>query len=167
MKALILGIRPSKHSNYFFLNDPNESGPGIKILGIRSRDPFSGSMDMSVCMCIVHVLCTSSSSAMYHRILHIELHQCTKFSVASSKFPRTGGPLSNKVFSVLASAACTPQPQQPEKHTDWGSICVTCKFGTGDALRLACRSGKRTNGTKHLHVHVRTALQPIQLYGAK
>ena len=37
---------------------------------------------------------------MYHRITHIELHQCTKFGVASSKFPRTGGPLSHKVFRI-------------------------------------------------------------------
>ena len=35
---------------------------------------------------------------MYHRITLIELHQCTKFDVDSSKFPYTGGPLSNKLF---------------------------------------------------------------------
>ena len=49
-------------------------------------------------MYVQRALCNSSSNAMYHRITHIELHQCTKFGVASSKFPRTGGPLSNKVF---------------------------------------------------------------------
>ena len=46
---------------------------------------------------------------MYHRIKHIALNQCTKFGVASSKFPRTRGPLSNKVFSVPARVACIPR----------------------------------------------------------
>ena len=88
----------------------------------------------------------------YHRITPIELHQCTKFGVASTKFPRTGGPLSNKVLA-LARAACISQERQPEKHTDWGSIRVTCMFETDGVLRLACWGGKRAIGTKHLHVH--------------
>ena len=76
---------------------------------------------------------------------------------------------SRKKFSVLARAACTPQEWQPEKHTYWGSIRVTCKFGTGGALRLACRGGKRTKGTKKLAraLHVHTAVQSIKSYGAK
>ena len=114
----------------------------------RSKDPYA------ICMYNVHSAapCNSSSNAMYHRITHIELHQCTKFGIASSKFPRTGGPLSNSV-SVLARATRIPRERRVEKRTDYGSMRVTCKFGTGGALRFACRSGKRTKGAKHLHVH--------------
>ena len=55
-------------------------------------------------------------------------------------------------------------------NTDCGSILVTCKFGAGGTLRLACRGSKRTKGTKYyttraLHVH--TALKPIKSYSAK
>ena len=42
--------------------------------------------------------CTPSPNGMHHRITLIELHQCTKFGVDSSKFPKTGGPFSNKLF---------------------------------------------------------------------
>ena len=66
-------------------------------------------------------------------------------------------------FSVLARAACIPQEWQPEKYTDWGSIHVICKSGTGGVLRLACRVGKRTNGTKHLHVYCTCTLHSSPL----
>ena len=49
-----------------------------------------------------------SPNGMHHRITLIELHQCTKFGVDSSKFPKTGGPLSNKLFR--------PWRAQPAPH---------------------------------------------------
>ena len=55
------------------------------------------------CTCIPRALCTLSRNNMYHRITLIEFEsdrnrKCTKFGVDSSKFSRTGGPLSNKLF---------------------------------------------------------------------
>ena len=75
---------------------------------LRHSPKVSRSKDAYVCaLCYARALCNSSSTydhritydrTTYHRITHIELHQCTKVGVASSKFPRTGEPLSNKVF---------------------------------------------------------------------
>ena len=71
-------------------------------------------------------------------------------------------------FSGPGARSCTPHKRQPQKHTRWGSIHVTCKFGISGDHRLACRGGKRTTGAKHLHVHCTCTLhhQPIS-YGAK
>ena len=87
---------------------------------------------------------------------------CTKFGVNRSKFPRTGGPLPNK---LLRSWRAQPAPQRDhtkktQKHICWGSIHVACKFGISGAYRLACRGGKRTTGAKHLHVHCTCTMHP-------
>ena len=44
--------------------------------------------------CTTHLIIKCN---MYHRNTYIELHQRTKFGVASSILPRTGGPLSNTI----------------------------------------------------------------------
>ena len=98
------------------------------------------------------MMMNSSSNAMYHRITHIELHQCTKFGVASSKLPRTGGPLSNTVFRTWRVHLASHENGNRKKRSGQGSIRVTCKFGIGGAHRLACSGGKRRKCTKHLHV---------------
>ena len=67
-------------------------------MDVRALDATHHKEKMSIAYGCTCTRCNSSSSAMYHRITHIELHQCTKFGVPSSKFPRTGGPHSNKVF---------------------------------------------------------------------
>ena len=59
----------------------------------------------------------------------------------AQNFLASEDPTSKKSFPTLARAACTPQERQPQKHTRWGCIRVTCKFGVGDASRLACRVG--------------------------
>ena len=68
-----------------------------------------------------------------------------------------------KSFPPLARAACTPQEQQPQKHTRRDSIHVTSKFRIRDAHRLACGGGKRSIGAKHLHVHCTCTLHPSSL----
>ena len=44
-----------------------------------------------------------------------------------------------KSFPPLARAACAPLERQPQKHSSWLGIRVTCKFGIGGALRLTYR----------------------------
>ena len=150
----------------------------------------------AACTCIEHAQCSTTFHVMHHREALFELHQCTKFRVAPSKFPELKVPMHVRSARVMhvhyapnrqmqctielhtmnpigvpnfvsvaqnflepkdpsritffgpGGAACTPQERQPEKHTDKGSIRMTCKFGTGDALRLACRGGKRTKGNR-------------------
>ena len=67
---------------------------------------------------------------------HVKVYSPTEFGVPSSKFPCTGGPHVKKTFPPLARAACTAQKRQPQKHTRWGCIRVTCKFEIGDVSRL-------------------------------
>ena len=50
---------------------------------------------------------------MHHRNILIELHQCTKFGVDSSKFPRTGGPHVKKVFRLWR---VQPAPHRNGNH---------------------------------------------------
>ena len=105
---------------------------------------------------------------MYHRITHIELHQCAKFGVASSKFPRTGGPLSNKVFGP---GACTLHPTR----TATGKACrlgqYRCDLQVWDrwctSSCLQWRQKKKRYKTLARALHVHSALQPIKSYGAK
>ena len=139
-----------------------------------SRSKEKMSIAYVCAMCIVHVLsralCNSSSNAMYHRITHIELHQCTKFGVASLKFPRTGGPLSNKVFfSNLARAPCIPRERQPEKAYRLGQY--TCDLQVWDrwctSSCLQWRQKKKRYKTLARALHVHSALQHIKSYGAK
>ena len=40
---------------------------------------------------------------------------------------------------------------------------MTCKFGTGVALRLACRGRKRAKDAKHLHAHCTSTLHSSPL----
>ena len=56
----------------------------------------------------------------------------------AQSFLKPEDPMS-KSFPPLARAACTTQERQPQKHTDWGSVRVTCKFGIGSASRLTCK----------------------------
>ena len=64
-------------------------------------------------------------------------HVPSLVSLAQS-FLKSEDPMSKK-FSAMARAACTPHHRQPQKHTGWGSVRVTCKFGIGSASRLTCR----------------------------
>ena len=68
-----------------------------------------GAYAYAYCTCIARALCTLSRNDMYHRITLIEFHKCTKFGVNRSKFPRTGGPLPNKLFW---SWRAQPEPQR-------------------------------------------------------
>ena len=75
------------------------------------------------CTCYARALRTSSSNAMHHRITHIELHQCSKFGIASSKFPRSKGPLSNKVFRFWRVRPA-PHKNGNQKSTHIGVVYV-------------------------------------------
>ena len=116
---------------------------------------------------ILHARCTCpmytpSPNGMHHRITLIELHQCTKFGVDSSKFPKTGGPLSNK---LVRSWRAQPASYKNGNHKKigCGSIHMTCKFGIRSIHRLACRGGKKTTGAKYLHVHCTCTMLPTPL----
>ena len=81
-----------------------EKNQCIKFRVTSSKVPESESAYPNAqCTCISRALCIVSRNNMYHRITLIrssvtKFHQCTKFGVNSSKFYRTGGPLTNKLF---------------------------------------------------------------------
>ena len=107
-------------------------------------------------------------NAMHHRITHIELHQCTKLGVASSKFPRTGGPLSNKAFRP---GACTLHPTRTATGKAYRLGQYTCDLQVCDrwctSSCLQWRQKKKRYKTLARALHVHSALQPIKSYGAK
>ena len=45
----------------------------------------------SVCTCIARALLHHNAQVMHHRKVLVELYQCIKFRVASSKFPESKG----------------------------------------------------------------------------
>ena len=105
---------------------------------------------------------------MHHRNILIELHQCTKFGVDSSKFPRTGGPHGKKVFR-LWRVQPAPHRNGNHKSTQIGVLymrlaslasVVTTAWPVGREKVNRCKKLARA-----LHVH--TAPQLIKSYGAK
>ena len=53
---------------------------------------------------------TTAPQVVHHRIAILELHQCTKFRVARSKFPEGEGAYANIQCTCIARALCTPSP---------------------------------------------------------
>ena len=111
-------------------------------------------------MCIVHSTRAMHVNYAPHHQMQciIELRTFNSIGVPNlvslaQNFLEPEDPLSNKVFRSWRAQPAPHKNGNQLKHTEWGSIRVTCKFGAGGALRLACRGGKRTKGTKHLHVH--------------
>ena len=120
-----------------------------------SRSKEKMSIAFVCAMCIVQ-------NAMYHRITHIELHHCTKFGVTSSKFPRTGGPLSNKVFGP---GACTLHPTRTATGKAYRLGQYTCDLQIWDRwCTLSCLQWRQK---KKRYKTLACALQPIKSYGAK
>ena len=118
----------------------------------------------------MHVLCTFTMQPIIkcHRITHIERHQCTKFGVASSKFPGTGGPLSNKAFLFWR---VQPASHENGNRKAYRLAQYTCDLQVWDRhCPLFGLQGRQKNKRcksliRALHVH--TVLQPIQSYSAK
>ena len=81
---------------------------------------------------------------MYHRITHIDLHQCIKFGVASSTFPGTGGPLSNKAFFGPGAYSLHPTRTATRKAYTLGQH--TCELQVWDRWCTSfCRQGRQKN----------------------
>ena len=91
-------------------------------------------------------LCTPPRTDMHHRITLIEFHLCTKFGVNSSKFPRTGGPLSNKLFR---SWRAQPAPLRYSNHK---SIYAGEVYMLPASLALAARTVWPVWAAKELQV---------------
>ena len=83
---------------------------------------------------------------MHHRITLIELHQCTKFDVDSFKFPKTGGPLSNKlVRSWRAQTA-------PRTNGNHKSMYAGEQYTWPASLASAARTVRPVGAAKELQV---------------
>ena len=67
------------------------------------------------------------------------MHPCTEFGIPRLKVSLNRRIPCQKSFPPLARAACTPQERQPQKHTGWGSVRVTCQFRIGGASCSTCR----------------------------
>ena len=105
---------------------------------------------------------------MCHRITLIEFHLCTKFGVNSSKFPRTGGPLLNKLFRSWRA-----QPA-PLRHGNHKSIYAGEAYMLPGSLGLAARTVWPVGAAKELQVqNICTCTAraqcspPLRSYGAK
>ena len=137
----------------------------------RSKFPEYKVERLCICICIVHVrnTCTMHPITKWHAPSPIEPHQCTKFGVDSSKFPRTGGPLSNKIFRSWRAQPAPHTNGNQNKHIGWDSRHLTCTSGISGAHRLTCRGGKTKNRCKTCAraVHVYNAPHPFWSYGAK
>ena len=94
-----------------------------------------------------------------------QVHPCTKFGVASSKFTFTGGPHVKTASSPLARAAGTPLERHPQWILSWCSTCVTCEFGFSGCSRLTPRGARKflvvLNGAARAKCHV-PAIDPRQ-----
>ena len=62
---------------------------------------------LSACTCVPRVQCTTTPLVMRHRTALVGLYQCTKFRVASSKFPESKGAYAVAKCTCVARALCT------------------------------------------------------------
>ena len=62
------------------------------------------------CTLVARAQCTTTPQVMYHRIALVERNQCTKFRVASSKFPEGEGAYANTQCTCIARTLCTTSP---------------------------------------------------------
>ena len=89
----------------------------------------------------VHCTCTMRSIPLFHTAPSGPFQGAPMYQVwcpLAQSFLKPEDPMSI-FFPPLARAVCTPHHRQPQKHTDWGSVRVTCKFEFGGALCLTCR----------------------------
>ena len=88
----------------------------------------------------LHVHCASHAHCFKRRQVDLaQVHPCTLFDVASSKFTFTGGPHVKTASSPLARAAGTPLERHPKRILSWYITRVTCEFGLSDSHRLTLR----------------------------
>ena len=59
---------------------------------------------LPTCTCVAHAQCTTRPQVMYQRIALHKMFQCTKFRVASSKFPKSKGAYAYAYCTCIARA---------------------------------------------------------------
>ena len=92
----------------------------------------------TTCACTARAQCTSAPFFIRRQVALAQVHPCTEFGVASSKFTFTGGPHVKTGSSPLARAAGTPQERHPQWILSWCSTRVTCEFQICGAPRVTC-----------------------------
>ena len=110
----------------------------------QGREKMMRSKHLHVhCTCTARALCTLAPFFIRCQVGLAQVHTCTEFGVASSKFTFTGGPHAKTTSSPLARAAGTRQERHPQWILSWCSTCVTCEFGFSDSPRLTSRGARK------------------------
>ena len=112
--------------------------PPVCLSGPRENDVFK-----NTCTCTARALCTLAPFFIRRQVGLAQVHPCTEFGVASSKFIFTGGPHVKTASSPLARAAGTPLERYPQWILSWCSTCVTCEFGFSGCPRLTPRDASK------------------------
>ena len=97
----------------------------------------------NICTCTARAQCIPAPFFLRRQLGLDQVHPCTEFGVASSKFTFTGGPHVKTTCSSLARAAGTPKKRHPQWILSWCSTCVTGEFGLSDSHRLTSRGARK------------------------
>ena len=97
----------------------------------------------TTCACTPRAQCTSAPFCIRRQVALPQVHPCTEFGVAGSKFTFTGGPHVKTASSPLARAAGTPLKRHPQWILSWCSTRVTCEFRICGAPRATCRAVRK------------------------
>ena len=92
------------------------------------------------CTCTLH----HNTPVMYHRIALLERYQCTKFRVASSKFPEGEGACANTQCTCIARAPCNPSPNGMHHRITLIELHQCTKFGV-DSSKFPRTGGPLSN----------------------
>ena len=94
---------------------------------------------------VLHVhIAPQHPQVMYHRIALLERYQCTKFRVASSKFPEGEGACANTQCTCIARAPCTPSPNGMHHRITLIELHQCTKFGV-DSSKFPRTGGPLSN----------------------
>ena len=105
---------------------------------------FPKSEDSHIARLLARAHCTTTPQVMCHRIALVERYQCTKFRVASSKFPEGEGACAHAQCMCIARALFTPSPNGMHYRITLIELHQCTKFGV-DSSKFPRTGGPLSN----------------------
>ena len=97
-----------------------------------------------MCTGVARAQCTTTPQVMHQRKVLVELYQCTKFRVASSKFPESKGAYACGKCTCIAHALCTPSRNDMHHRIMLIELHHCTKFGV-DSSKFPRTGGSLSN----------------------
>ena len=114
------------------------------VTSLIARSKFPEIRVLAYCTRVARAHCTTTPQFMHHRIALVERYQCTKFCIASSKFPESEGAYVNAQCTCIARALCTPSSNGRHHRITLIELNQCTKFGV-DSFKFTKTGGPLSN----------------------